>query len=78
MDKECIAVYPRFINDSEVVLYEEPDNKPISLDLKGEANLVFTVLDYKGKWLKVMFMVKNNMHIGWIDEYCPIIYNSCS
>ena len=78
LDKECIAVYPRFINNREIMLYDEPDNNPKSLNLKDESDPILTVLDYKGIWLKVMFMIKGNIYIGWIDKYCPIIYNSCS
>ena len=79
LDKECIAVYPRFLNNRNIVLYEEPGINPISISLKDELNQIFTVLDYQdNKWLKVMFMMKNEIYIGWIDEYCPIIYNSCS
>lgn len=79
LDKECIAVYPRFLNNRNIVLYEAPGINPISISLKDELNQTFTVLDYlDNKWLKVMFMMKNDICIGWIDEYCPIIYNSCS
>ena len=78
LDKECIAVYPRFLHNSDIVLFKEPGNNPTSISLKDESNPIFTVLDYQDKWFKVMFKIKDDIYIGWIDRYCPIIYNSCS
>ena len=74
IDKECIAVYPR---NGEVLLYTEPTiNSPVQ-HFKDITQLL-TVIDYEGKWLKVYFIINDKPYCGWIKEYCPNIYNSCS
>lgn len=81
VDKECIAVYPDILHDNDgyyVLLYESPNKGPISLYLEDKFDDVFTVIDYCGKWMKIMFMMNEHLYVGWVKDFCPIIYNSCA
>lgn len=81
IDKECIAVHPDILRDSDgyyILLYESPDKDPLPLYLKGKFDTIFTVVDYNDKWMRIMFMMNDCLYVGWIKDYCPIIYNSCT
>ena len=81
IDKECVAVHPDILDDNQgcyVVFYNFPNKAPRKVYLKGKFDVVLTVVDYEGQWLKVVFTVNGELHEGWVKDFCPNIYNSCS
>lgn len=87
VDKRQCGVFKRWYYDDAnnrfIKLYAEPryDSEFVKIyeDIMTEENHEMTVVDYAdGDWLKVIFYSSGILYEGWVDRYCPDIYDSCT
>lgn len=82
VDKDCIAVYPRYSLDEKgnnyFIIYDQPLLKSGSRRVYEKIDSTLTVVDYNENWVKVIFMIDGVLHTGWTNHFCTNIYNSCT
>ena len=87
VDKRQCGVFKRWYYDDAnnrfIKLYAEPryDSEFVKIyeDIMTEENHEMTVVDYAdGDWLKVIYYSSGILYEGWVDRYCPDIYDSCT
>lgn len=82
VDKKYCSVWDRWYYDeslqSYIKLYKNPNVNSDFIKIYKRPFQALTVVDYEGKFLKVMFDIDDIIYIGWIDRYCRNIFNSCT
>ncbi len=86
IDKQNCFVYSRYYrdeNDSQYIkLYKEPNaSSPFEI-IYVAFSISFNVIEFSidedsSVWYKICFYYKNKLYVGWVDKYCPFIYDQC-
>lgn len=82
IDKKYCGVYARWYYDNGsdqkyIKLYASPSKDSNFIKIY-KSPIALTVVDFQDDLLEVMFEIDGTVYTGWVDRYCPNIFNSCT
>lgn len=82
VDKKFCSVYLSPTRYGIIKLYDLPNITSSYIELDNIyitiSATVISTSKQKDKFIKVAFIYAGKCYEGWVDKYCPTIYNSCS
>ena len=81
IDKKYSGVNDRWYYDELgkfIKLFTYPDKESEFIKIRNNPIRALTVIDYQDGFLYVIFDVNGTIYKGWIDRYCPNIFDNCT
>lgn len=75
IEKKYCGVY---ICRNKQKLFRNPNEKSEYIILSFVYDKPVTVIDIFHGWYKISFIKSGVNYVGWVNDYCPNIYNSCT